>query len=212
MSRWNTSCCLALGVLALLLAGESTARAAKKEKIPSREELKKAVDLFFARRADYEPQGLILRSHVEELLEDFRRRGWKVPYARTILIRTVQDDEYLAEKLYTPRGRKFMRRVAKYDHAFDIMDRLIKIPDGKKILSRLIDEPGGSKLIKYMATDKGGKKLKKMLTRVPGGKNFMEPTGRIYTKEQLLEEPDKRFEKKRRAAKSRKMKNRFSRR
>ncbi len=200
MSRFRIAARTLVAWLLCLAALPGDTLGAKKEKIPSREQLKRAVDRFFNGRADYEPGGLVLRSHVEELLEDFQRRGWKVPYPRTILVRAVQDDEYLAEKLYTARGRKFMRRVAKYEHAFDILDRLTKIPDGKKILARLIREPGGSQLIKYMATDKGGKNLRRMLARVPGGKNFAEPTGRIYTKEQLLEELDKRFEKKRRSA------------
>ncbi len=200
MSRFCIVARSLLVALVCLAALPGASLGAKKEKIPTREQLQRAVDRFFNGRADYEPGGLILRSHVEALLEDLQRRGWKVPYPRTILVRTVQDDEYLAEKLYTPRGRKFMRRVAKYEHAFDILDRLTKIPDGKKILARLVREPGGSRLIKYLATDKGGKNLRRMLARVPGGKNFAEPTGRIYTKEQLLEELDKRFEKKRRAA------------
>ncbi len=180
-------------VLILGLIAPAWGGSGPKLRYPRPAQVKQAVERFFASQEDYEPGGLILRHQVQELFKQFRRKGWKVPRPQTIINRVVSQEDYLAQKLYTSRGRRFMRKISQYEQAYDVLDRLIRIPDGKKILARIINEPGGHRLIGYMTSASGGRELRRMLTRVPGGKNFHEPTGRIYTAKQLIEEINRRI-------------------
>jgi hypothetical protein len=95
-------------------------------------------------------------------------------------------NDYLVQRLRTPRGRQFMRRIANYPGAYDRLDRLSWLPYGKQTVQDLIQKKGGEDMIKYITTAPGGNELGKMLSNAPKGANFNQPTGRIYTAALLL--------------------------
>ncbi len=76
--------------------------------------------------------------------------------------------------------------MAKYPEGYDRLDRMVRLPRGEIFTEDLIHNPGGYQMVEYMATAQGGIEMGKMLSETPKGKNFNQPTGRIYTAEQLI--------------------------
>ncbi len=115
-----------------------------------------------------------------------RRNMLPLPDYKQILERVPAKDEFLAEQLRTPGGRKFMRQISRYDDAYDRLDRLSRLPHGQQTVIDLIRGPDGYKMLEYMTTTPGGEALGEQLSNAPKGKNFNRTTGRIYTAETLL--------------------------
>jgi hypothetical protein len=158
---------------------------------PSYAEVREVVLRHFALLPDYAPGDMIARSEVEPLFAQLQRMGWKVADRKDILRKVPADQDYLLQKLRTPRGRKFMRRIAGYPDAYDRLDRLSWLPHGRQTVHDLIDGAGGDEMIKYLTTTLGGSELGKMLSKTPKGADFNKPTGRIYTAEMLLGQLEK---------------------
>lgn len=134
----------------------------------------------------YQSGDLIARGEAAAILERVAQLGWNPP-DRSALLELVPDDRsLLVRKLRSRSGKKLMRDCAQRGLPFDVLDRLSTLPDGERILQGLIHGPDGYKLVEYMAKTPGGRNLGDQLGAVPRGKNFNQPTGRIYTAEQLL--------------------------
>lgn len=142
---------------------------------------------------DYRPGDIIAQSEVEPLFAQLKRMGWAVPERKRLLHKVPGDRDFLIRKLRTPRGRKFMRRIADYPGAYDRLDRLSWLPQGKQTVHDLIHKTGGHEMIEYLTTSAGGAALGKMLSRAPKGAHFNEPSGRIYTVEELLARLKRRY-------------------
>lgn len=182
--------------LTALLAQETAWCASRAKSLPSWSIVDKMIESHFEALPDYKPGDLIVRSEVEALLTKLARQGWRVANGRSILALVPKDDEFLAKRLRSKNGRKFMRQIADYPNAFDRLDRLGRMRRGKKIMEALVRGPDGYKLIEYMTKTGGGRELGKQLSRSPQGKDFNKPTGRIYTEKALR----KRLKKSYRAA------------
>ncbi len=153
---------------------------------PDFDSITRHVQAYLATLSDYRPQDLISRREAEAILNCVSELGWTPP-DRAALLKLVPDDcSLLVRKLRSRSGKKLMRDCARRGLPFDLLDRLSTLPDGERILQSLINGPDGYKLVEYMATAPGGHALGHQLAAVPRGKNFNQPTGRIYTAEQLL--------------------------
>lgn len=163
------------------------AQAATEDKpLPSLTEVQQLVVRHFAAMPDYRPGDIIARSQVEALFPQLERLGWKVSGRKGVLGKIPADGDYLIRKLQTPQGRKFMRHIAGYPNAYDRLDRLSWLPQGKQTVHDLIHKTGGDEMIEYLTTTSGGAELGKMLSKSPKGADFNRPTGKIYTAEMLL--------------------------
>ena len=148
----------------------------------------KAIVRYFEGLPGYQPGGIITRSEVKPIFQRLAKMGHRVaaPNAKKILEQVLADDAFLVRELRTPKGRKFMARIADYPLAYDRLDRLARLPRGRRIAGDLIHGPGGYKMIEYLTTARGGAELGKMLSKSPKGARFNKPTGRIYTVDMLL--------------------------
>jgi hypothetical protein len=64
---------------------------------------------------------------------------------------------------------------------------MAEMPQGHSTIERLIKGPDGHKMLDYMTHAKGGRELAKMLSK-DGAGNFEQPTGKIYTVDELIKE------------------------
>ena len=172
--------------LAVAWAGHGAGGAAESEPLPTFADVTETVRRHFETMPDYQPGDIIARSQVEPLFTQLKRMGWTVADRKSILNNVPADNAYLVRQLRTRPGRKVMRRIAKYPHAYDRLDRLSRLPHGKQTVHDLIHKVGGHEMIKYLTTAPGGIKMGKMLSKAPKGRDFNKPTGRIYTVKMLL--------------------------
>jgi hypothetical protein len=175
-----------LALLAGVAASAADAPRAVVRPIPSLSELEQVVLRYFRAQRGWQPGDLITRDKVEPLLLQLRQKMLPLPDAKQILESVPAKDEFLAQQLSTPNGRKFMREVCRYDAAYDRLDRLSRLPHGQQTIIDLIRGPDGYKMIEYMTTAPGGKVLGNQLSNAPKGKNFNSATRRIYTVDMLL--------------------------
>lgn len=145
-----------------------------------------AVEEHFASLPDYEPGDLVTRSQVAKALAKAADAGAAVPNSERILAATLPDNSFLAKELSTPAGRKFMRKVARHSGAYSRLDRLSSISRGQTVVRDLIRSAEGDKFIEYLTTTRGGRKLGSNLAGARQGADLNEPTGRIYTADDLL--------------------------
>ncbi len=157
----------------------------KSQTIPF-EVLEMSVQDHLAAQPNYLPDDLLARSDVEKVLDRLALSGWQPVDRQALLDDVLADDEFLVRELRTAAGRKFMRKISGFPNAYDRLDRLAKLPNGKRTIADLIGGPGGAKLIEYLTTASGGKELGKMLGGTPKGTNFNRPTGTIYTSSDLI--------------------------
>jgi hypothetical protein len=146
----------------------------------------KAALEHFASLRDYQPGDLVTRSQVAAALAKVKASGVDVPAAERILAASVPDNSFLARELSTPAGRKFMRNVARHPGAYSRLDRLSTISRGETLVRELIRSADGDKFIEYLTTTRGGRKLGSTLAGAREGTDLNQPTGRIYTAEDLL--------------------------
>jgi len=128
----------------------------------------------------------VTRSQVAGALAKVADAGAKVPNADRILAATLPDNSFLAKELSTPAGRKFMRKVARQRGGFDRLDRLSSISRGQTLVRDLIRGADGDKFIEYLTTTRGGRNLGSTLAGARQGTNLNQPTGRIYTADDLM--------------------------
>ncbi len=140
-----------------------------------------------AKRLRLTDTSLITQTDALLLLGALESQGWKSDSKATILAATLPEGHVLVQKLRTTKGRSFASQVATVPLGFDRLDHLSRLPDGRQLLDRLIDGPDGYKLIEYLAQAEGGRAAGVELSAAPGGAKFNEPTGKIYTLQQLRE-------------------------
>lgn len=156
--------------------------------------VRKVVSKYFGALPNRKASDLISRGEAREALDLVEKAGWKPLDRESILESALSDDSLLVRELRTNGGREFMRSVSSFPGAYDRLDRLTKLSDGPTLLRKVIDGPDGYKLLEYMTTTEGGAALGGMLSEAPSGSGFNEPTGRIYTSQDLLDRLKTSFE------------------
>lgn len=178
---------IALMSLMLLAAVSTTTGATSDEKpMPEWSTLQQAASRHLTTLPGYQQGDMIVESNVMPIFDQFRQMGWNVTERRRIQRELIKDSDFIARKLRTKSGKKFMRDITKYPDAYDRLYRIAALSKGRAIVSDLIAEPAGHEMIEYLTTSKGGKNMGKMLARAPKGAKFNKPTGRIFTEKQLL--------------------------
>ena len=164
------------------------------KKLPPFADIEKLVASELAGNAAYHDGGLITRGDVEPILAKLKALGWSKASADAVLAQTVPDDDPLAIELRASRARTFVPKSAQYPLAFDRLDRLMRLPNGRRTVHDLIGAADGYKMIEYMTTTHGGAEMGKMLSNAPHGADFNAATSRIYTANQLLAEIKKNYQ------------------
>ncbi|HEY4311561.1 MAG TPA: hypothetical protein VGN12_19095 [Pirellulales bacterium] len=180
--------------LVAAFAGLGTATAAPRKVLPSLDQVEATVEGYFSQQARLQPGEIISRSQVRAVLDLLQRQGWKVPHQAELLERVLDDSDPLVRELRTKDGRKFSKQIAHFPHAYDRLDRLVRMPTGKSILWRSVHTPGGYQLFEYLTTAPGGNEMGRMLMNGSAGRDFNKPTGRIYTTSGLIAELRPRWE------------------
>jgi hypothetical protein len=154
--------------------------------LPSFDLVTKEVQRQLALDPEYQEGDLLTAPKVAKVLSKLDKIDWKVADAREIVRLVLSDTDWMSERLATPEGREFMRRIARMPGGYDRVDRLRDMPNGESNVSDFIDSPGGYTMIEYMTTTQGGRNMGEQLSEAENGENFNQPTGRIYTERQLL--------------------------
>lgn len=178
-------------VLAAIIghAGQSTWAANTpdpEQPLPDFKQVEKTVRRQFAAQPGYVPGDVISTSNVQPVFDHLRRMDWQVIDQRSILSLVPEDRNFLVRQLRTDEGRKFMQQIKALPSAYDRLDRLTTLPNGRQTVVDLIRATDGYKMVEYMTTTQGGQNLGRQLGHGPRGKDFNKPTGRIYTADMLI--------------------------
>ncbi len=178
---------LAMAALAWIAGDRSAWSAARAGRpLPSFQVVQGVVERHFLTETEYRPGDIITRSQVEAVLVAVDALGWKVPSRDSLMKETLPDRAFLPRSLRTEKGREFMEHIKDDPGAYDRLDRLAMMPQGRETVLALIRGPEGWKMIDYMTRTQGGKNLGLQLSNAPSGHNFNKATGRIYTVDDLL--------------------------
>ncbi|OHB79540.1 MAG: hypothetical protein A2W31_07255 [Planctomycetes bacterium RBG_16_64_10] len=177
----------AAGTLVVLLPGRAWGQAGA-QPLPEFATVRALVLRALVALPERQPGDIIARSEVEPIFDQLRLMGWAVHERKHILHQTPGDTDFVLQQLRTDPGRRFMRRIAKYPSAYDRLCRLAALPGGRRLVVDLIQEPGGDRFIEYLTKSKGGKNLTQMLKDIPNAANFDQPTGKLFTAEQLIDQ------------------------
>ena len=158
----------------------------KSPKALSFTQIEKALADHLSKLPEYRVGDLLTKSDVSSALAQLEQLGWQSLDPDAVLAGVLADNDFLAAELRTADGRKFMRKISGYPQAYDRLDRLARLPQGKRTVQDLISGAGGYKLIEYLTTASGGKELGKQLSDTPKGAKFNQPTGKIYTSNDLV--------------------------
>ena len=186
---WLAIACGHLNVVAVSGAESPKAGDKKTPALPKWEQVQRAAGAALRSRPDSQPGDIIAKSEAQACFAKLAALGWEPSDAQQIVAAVPGDDEFIVKHLRGKNnkdGQRFMRHVAKYPEGYDRLDRMIRLPRGETITEDLIHNPGGYQMVEYLATAQGGIEMGKMLSETPKGKNFNQPTGRIYTAEQLM--------------------------
>jgi hypothetical protein len=181
-------------IAVLLVCCASPADAEQPTIPPDWSEVTLAVEAYFLAVPDYRAGDLVSQSHVAAVLAELEVAGWKMTDGSEVVELALPDDSFLVARFATPAGRRFIRKIAGEPGAYSRLDRLTSISRGQKLVNDLIRLKGGDELIRYLATEKGGHELGRQMAATPGGVDLNEPTGRIYTADDLIGELRLRWE------------------
>jgi hypothetical protein len=169
-----------------LIGATLSAASAHAEEPPDFPAVAGAALAYFNALPGYQPGDLVSQSQVEGALEAVAATGWDVPNGPAIVELALGDNSFLVTELSKPKGKKFMRKVARHKGGYQRLDGLSRIANGKDAVRILIRDPGGDKMIEYMATTEGGHELGNMMGGAKHGVNLNKPSGRIYTADELV--------------------------
>jgi hypothetical protein len=157
-----------------------------KQKLPSFDKVRRAVEDHFAHQKGRQRGDLIWRAAVAPVYKQLEELGWKVENRDKIQSSLLPDNSFLVQIYNTGDGRDFLRDCGRFSQSYDRLDHLSRLPDGELTIRRLIAGPDGYKMLEYMTTAPGGEVLGEMLSESPNGDGFNQRTGRIYTVEQFI--------------------------
>ena len=109
--------------LASVVTSAATGATSDVEPLPDWPKLQQVVSRDLATLPDYLPGDLIVESNVMPMFDHFQQMGWNVTERRVIQRQLIKYSDFIAKKLRTKNGKKFMRNIAKYPDAFDRLYR-----------------------------------------------------------------------------------------
>ena len=162
--------------------------------LPTLQAIEGVLARHFQTESEYRPGDIITRSQVESALDAVAALGWQVPGRDQLVKDALPDQAFLPRSLRTEKGREFMKHIKQDPGAYDRLDRLTAMPQGRQTVLALIRGPEGWKMIDYMTRSPGGRNLGLQISNAPTGHDFNKPTGRIYTADALLARLRKLYE------------------
>lgn len=177
---------LTFGFCALTAGQAGAADRGKERPLPKFATVRAVVLRELVQPPERMPLDIVARSEVQRVFDQLRLMGWPVRDEKAIVKQVPGDTDFVLQKLRTPQGRRFMRKIAHYPQGYDRLYRLASLPHGRQTVVRLIQSKGGERMIAYLTESRGGKNLGKMLQDTPRGRNFNRPTGKIFTADALI--------------------------
>lgn len=182
---WAIAGTLALQVVAATAAASNDGRTGEQRSLPPFSTVERLVDEYYASKT-IQSNDLLSQGDVKPVFAILAQHGWDVADKDQILKLVPGDKSWLVRTLRTPRGKTLARDTSRFPGGLDRLDRLSRLPHGHTFIEGLMSGPDGYKLFEYMTQTPGGKVLGRQVEHAPKGRNFNEPTGRIYTPEDLI--------------------------
>jgi len=155
------------------------------KKFPTFLAVEASVRQYFASKK-LQNDDLLCRGDVRPLFDVLAKQGWSVADRDQIINQLLDDKYYMVRMFKKGAGRDFAHSCARFPGGYDRLDRLSRLPHGRTFIEGLIEGPDGYKMIEYMTETPGGNVLGQQVSNAPKGRNFKNPTGRIYTTDELL--------------------------
>lgn len=140
-----------------------------------------------ARNPYYSPGFLISRVDVETLISLLLEKGIVPDFDQEDLYDSLLSDQSpLVNRLKTPKGRAFMKKVGSDPTAYDRLERLSWSVDGRKLLDSMLSSKDSYERFQKLKMPADLAKVSKALAADPRTQDFSLPTGHIHTADQLV--------------------------
>ena len=168
------------------------ARGQAPDELPPFSEVRALIQSQFQTKSDFRRGDLITRGDVAAALRDVEALGWKGVSQTEAATNLIEDGDFLARQLRSPKGQTFMRRISGYRLIYDRLDRISRMPGGQRMIQDLIKLPDGHRYAK-VDTGRGVPDLSDLLPKNASGKtahvpDLNKPTGKIYTLDEFLKQ------------------------
>jgi len=170
----------------------AAAKAAESPGRPKKAELKAVIEAHLSKKVDFKANDLLCLTDVEPILLELMERGITPLGSREELYEPfLTERDFLVQVFRSTAGKAFMRQVNQIPGAYDRLERLSWLPEGKEMIEQLIADPAGAETFKRLISPEGIKALEPRLASHPRGRNFSKPSGHIHTAAQLLSRLEK---------------------
>lgn len=160
----------------------------KNNKIKNAAEVEVLIRQHFAGMPNYSQGDLITTQQVQPLLAKFSAKGWDVPRQDLVLAKVTKSGSYLDQTMNSGKGKRFFREINGSPGGIDRVERMSNMKNGRNSIEQLVNKtPRGSDFINALATSKHGQILGDWSGPTQTGQALNQPTGKIYTEEQLIQ-------------------------
>ena len=178
---------LSLTLVMLLFAGTAMGQDTPAKTSKNLIDVPKTVMEHFRSLDFYSTGDMITDQQVAPLFNKFEKLGWKIDDQEQILQKFVSTGSFLDQVMNSSRGKVFFRNISGFDRGMDQVERISVMKNGRSSIRQLVFAmPRGSDYIRAVATSKHGKILARLVRQSPNGQFFNQPTGKIYTEEELV--------------------------
>ena len=170
----------------------------EEEKLPTWNDVVKAVTSNFDGRRLTGRHDLIARGDVTPLFVVLAKLGWKVEDRDQILNELLPDSHFLVQQLRSQPGQRFIKKVASESLIYDRLDRISQERGGQALIHDLIRLPDGDRY----ARQNPGQAVPNLLDLLPKDasgrtrqiRNYGKPTGKIYVRDQFVKRLDASYQ------------------
>jgi hypothetical protein len=168
------------------------------EKLPTWNDVLKAVNANFEGRRLTGRHDLIARGDVTPLFDVLAKLGWKVEDRDQILGELLPDSHFLVQQLRSQPGQRFIKKVVSESLIYDRLDRVSQERGGQALIHDLIRLPDGDRY----ARQNPGQAVPNLLDLLPKDasgrtrqiRNYGKPTGKIYVRDQFVKRLDASYQ------------------
>ena len=175
----------AIATVCLLSAWNS----ATAEELPAFSKVDNVVRRHFESLSGHQEGDLISQTQVKPIFGAIELLGWTVSDSASIKNSVLPDSNYLVEQFRTPKGKAFMRKVSASPLAYDRLDQICRLPNGKLMINDFLRFPNAE----VTFTNKSPLAVSRLERLQPTNRrngqdktDLDQPTGRIYTVDALV--------------------------
>lgn len=189
---------LPLALLVLTIGIPVPLPGAEPTKLPAFGNIRRAVEEHLAELRKRQAADILTRSDIQPLFSKFKQLGWVVSEEQELSSRLLSDADPLVRLLREPSGVKLLSQLSNEPLVYDRLDRLMREPGGNRMLTDLVKLPDAARYVRAQRP-RAVPGLVDFLPKGASGKtrqvpNYDQPTGKIYTVSQLLEELEHSYE------------------